>query len=77
MSDKDGGPAFPMVMPSERFTRVSDGASLRDYFAAHASAPTTLIASIEAMSKDAEEAAMVLASWRYLCADAMLKERSK
>ena len=63
----DGGPAFPCT-DAKGF--VSDGMSLRDYFAGQALAG--MLANPE-LPTDAE----YIAKWSYLNADAMLAERQK
>ena len=71
MSEKDGGPAFP-IGDSDMFNR---GMSLRDYFAAKAMgcAPSKTPYNMKSNETDSE----FIARWSYVLADAMLKEREK
>ena len=68
MTTKDnGGPAFPQML-GERYEPMStEGMSLRDYFAIHASEEDILV---QANAKTRVQA-------RYMHADAMLAEREK
>jgi hypothetical protein len=91
MSDKDGGPAFP-VTPSDRNGQYATelGMTLRDYAALHA--PADEIRDIAPNKVDdcaayigiasehylgSRDYIRVLAKARYAWADAMLKERTK
>ena len=70
MSNKDGGPAFPHPAGWRRDPHISDGMTLRDFFAA--AALTGILASPDPekrYSYATEDA------WRY--ADEMLKRREK
>ena len=73
MSDKDGGPAFPMTAGPEprvdNYHEYQTGMSLRDYFAAHA--PESARSHYEATS----DKSWIEWQWKY--ADAMLKERAR
>ena len=80
MSDKDtGGPAFPRaVREADGSTTYWHGMTLRDYFAAMAM--QGLLANprqLEPRDSDTGTVADVYAYEAYVCADAMLKERSK
>lgn len=68
MSEKDGGPAFPLT--SDRLD-MPRGMSLRDYFAA--AALNGLLAAGGGVTKSADG----WAGTAYTLADAMLKERAK
>ena len=71
-----GGPAFPFAFTDE--ARVSDGMTLRDYFAANA--PITISDAIQLFKNDGVfeftfgDVAKKLAGMRVSYADAMLKE---
>ena len=68
MSKQDnGGPAFPMCMPTAAGTGVVYGMSLRDYFAANAM--QGMLAGAE-RGLDAD-----IAKYAYKLADAMLRAR--
>jgi hypothetical protein len=75
MSDKQtGGSAFPLAnvqtnRDGEVFSYVTDGMTLRDYFAAKAM--YGMLVGLEDPNKEA------LSRWSYEMADAMLKEREK
>lgn len=85
MSDKTGGPAFPIesfTQPNGEFAWGSDGLTLRDYFAAKAmqaalSNQLLLNRIGEQVSNDLELGHMYLAEGAYRLADAMLRERDK
>jgi hypothetical protein len=71
---EDGGPAFPIAgvtLPNGEFQWPWSGASLRDYFAAHA------LQAVNVQAHVAEPAAEFIAWSVYNIADAMLAERSK
>ena len=78
----DGGPAFPRGMITESQTgadgvirhqsEMSDGMSLRDYFAAAA-----LQGIISQYTSDQPPNVNAMAKEAYLCADAMLKAREE
>jgi hypothetical protein len=72
-SINDGGPAFPLgeyvVINSVPTTALSNGMTLRDYFAA-AALPVLLTSSPQPHAEHA-------AQWAYVQADAMLAERTK
>lgn len=78
MSGRDGGPAFPAVIPLEYSEQQgksypnyeSAGMTLRDYFAA--AAITGLIAQSDKAGRADE-----FARQAYVVADAMLEERAK
>ena len=73
MSDKTGGPAFPVVELHQVTGQIYAqhfGASLRDYFAAHAPNPPPTWHGGDNGIDDCIK-------WRYYYADAMLKERAK
>ena len=80
MSEKDGGPAFPVI--SAKYDEPCEfGMSLRDYFAAHALVGQ-LSAGDRALNTFAKEAAKQdkfpgdwMAEVAYMHADAMLKAR--
>lgn len=67
MSDKDGGPAFPVGSGD---MRDPTGMTLRDYFAAKA------MQGLMASPAD-PESMEVAAKWSYKLADAMLKAREE
>ena len=67
MSDKDGGPAFPVY-----HTQLYAGMSLRDYFASLAM--QGLIASNDERTGDV---IADIPGYAYAIADAMLRERAK
>jgi hypothetical protein len=79
----DGGPAFPvpmfnrqadgMPMTAAEFFDGGNGMTLRDYFAASSLAHIPALLDANAINKSVEN----IASWSYLIADAMLKERIK
>jgi len=77
MSNDNGGPAFPIDMPSDHpmagpdSRMYSPGMSLRDYFAAAALAH--VFTQVECGDTHASRAA----EWAYVLADAMLSERNK
>ena len=85
----DSGPAFPQVQITrfcggDIFTVARDGMSLRDWFAGNESTepPTmTVKEAAELINIPVEDYnylihwADVLAKWRYMCANAMLKAR--
>ncbi len=72
MTTNTGGPAFPFAFTDE--ARVSDGMTLRDYFAAKAMA--ALIAGPD-LKEDhyEEETNEFVAARAYMIADAMLEAR--
>lgn len=76
MSDKTGGPAFPVIpwTREDNEAHASDGMSMRDYFAA-AVVPSAIRALMDAGS--AEGATKRAARIAYEVADAMLAEREK
>ena len=67
MSNKTGGPAFPLKEP---LTCDNEGLSLRDYFAAKAMQSLVSIIDGDGWMDNCAECA-------YRVADAMLKERGK
>jgi hypothetical protein len=71
MTKDTGWPAFPVVVPNEQSSIVSDGMTLRDWFAGQA------LASI-AYDYNSEEPYLTnLAKTSYAYADALIAERSK
>ena len=70
MSERDGGPAYPV--PGLQNDEAFNGMSLRDYFAAQA-----LQGSLSALSENSPHNPSWLAKWAYDMADAMLAERAK
>lgn len=67
---KDGGPAFPQIL-GERYEPMStEGMSLRDYFAIHASEE-----DIKAVMFGFSD--MSRSKARYIFADAMIAERGR
>ena len=81
MSDKTGGPAFPVcppVLPNGEkpngYPFAEEGMMLRDYFAAKA-LPAWVQAHIERSVDDLDAAQIAEECYRY--ADAMLAERAK
>lgn len=65
-----GGPAFPFAFADE--SRVSDGMTMRDYFAAKAMAGLLTTRHPDHVGQDGAE---VLSSDSYNIADAMLEAR--
>lgn len=84
MSDiDDGGPAFPTTLSHWNGANIErgPGASLRDYFAAHASdPPDEWLANMMNHHRPYEcgglEIAENIAKWKYMQADAMLAARA-
>lgn len=70
MSEKDGGPAFPVEFAQLPDKELATGLSMRDYFAAAALQGLTACQHTSGTSNDFSEKA-------YEYADAMLKEREK
>ena len=73
--EKTGGPAFPHPAGWRRDPEVSDGMTLRDYFAAKAmqSVITQEIAALRRVNEyTAKSSEDVMAEWAYKMADAML-----
>ena len=68
-SNNNGGPAFPMCMPTAAGTGVVYGMTLRDYFAVKAM-QAFLTRDVTANAAD-----KVVAAWSYETADAMLLAR--
>ena len=68
MSDNTGGPAFPV--PDIDGSKVCEGMTLRDYFAAKA---------MQGIMSDTDMtmSAPKIAEWAYMQADAMLKAREQ
>ena len=84
MSEKDGGPAFPILWPIELAdrNRMTPGMSLRDYFAGQAMQAAlgnqSMLDRMRAgVGGDLTNAHEWLAEGSYLVADSMLKERAK
>ena len=82
MNKDDGGPAFPLMMPTARQRIYSEGMTLRDYFAAKAlrgwlANPTATPVEAGINDADPQEMAQVGAVFAYTVADAMLAERNK
>lgn len=77
MSDKDGGPAFPI--PGLHADPDFNGMTLRDYFAAKAiSGALSTATGLESVDDDTLRAAFASgAKHAYMLADAMLAERAK
>lgn len=73
MSNKDGGPAFPHPAGWRRDPHISDGMTLRDYFAAHANEKD--IACHETDPRTGRLFTREVAKYRY--ASAMLKVRGQ
>lgn len=69
---KDGGQAFPIFPPADR-DQVTEGMTLRDYFAAKAMQGLIAQSSGSALNSRKH----VAAQYAYEMADAMLAERSK
>lgn len=81
-SQKDGGPAFPVMFPDRDDALCqSRGLSLRDYFAAASLVFQSTPEAQAAISRTAVAACAsmeeVAASAAYTLADAMLREREK
>ena len=74
MSNKDGGPAFPHPAGWRRDPHISDGMTLRDYFAAKA-----MVAFISAAVTVVKPSilAKTVSSAAYEIADEMLKARGQ
>lgn len=70
---KNGGPAFPMCMPTAEGTGVVYGMTLRDYFAAKAM--QAYISAYPGGSPDHLDASLWVPATAYEMADAMLEER--
>ncbi len=68
----NGGPAFPMCMPTAAGTGVVYGMTLRDYFAAKALQAELMFPEDH---RDAEDWALEVAQVSYRVADAMLRAR--
>jgi hypothetical protein len=80
MSIDTGGPAFPHPAGWRRDPHISDGMSLRDYFAAKAmqSVITQEIAALRRVNEyTAKSSEDVMAEWAFKMADAMLAAREK
>ena len=78
--EKTGGPAFPHPAGWRRDPDISDGMTLRDYFAAKAmqSVITQEIAALRRVNEyTAKSSEDVMAEWAYKMADAMLKKREQ
>lgn len=84
MSEKDGGPAFPVMTErtalsnNDNYVTVREpegGMSLRDYFAGEAL--KGYLSSPGSVGIDARDNPDHAAEWSYDQADAMLKERAK
>ena len=79
MSEKDGGPAFPMKVTTHVYSdgsrewTATPGMSLRDYFAGQALAGLT--SSTDATAEGWKIAAPIAAELSYALADAILKAR--
>lgn len=72
MSNKDGGPAFPVALGSQPDQHLcATGMSLRDYFAGQA-----IVCVLADSSSSADDIPRIAAA-AYLVADAMLAEREK
>lgn len=76
----NGGPAFPIIEMDSTFgTRVSEGMTLRDWFAGMALqgllAGQRDVILIEAGARDFPEAVSCVSEEAYFYADAMLKQR--
>jgi hypothetical protein len=74
MSERDGGPAFPLESPATEFSPgyASPGMTLRDYFAGQA-LPVCL--GVQRGRNETCEAAALAAKIAYHIADAMLEAR--
>ena len=80
MSIETGGPAFPHPAGWRRDPHISDGMTLRDYFAAKAmqSVITQEIAALRRVNEyTAKSSEDVMAEWAYKMAGAMLAAREK
>tara|TARA_R110000822_G_scaffold52773_4_gene136530 strand:- start:1062 stop:1307 length:246 start_codon:yes stop_codon:yes gene_type:complete len=80
MSIDTGGPAFPHPAGWRRDPHISDGMSLRDFFAAKAmqSVITQEIAALRRVNEyTAKSSEDVMAEWAYKMAGAMLKAREQ
>jgi hypothetical protein len=84
MSDRDGGPAFPMAagiteLPEGMaFTLQRDGMSLRDYFAGQALAGALANERFHLFGSDGDTLeSKIAAENAYAFANAMLAERAK
>lgn len=79
MSNENGGPAFPLHVPTAMrgdASETSEGMSLRDYFAA--GALQSIVGWVDGPAKkDGETYQEAMARLSYEYADAMLKERAK
>lgn len=80
MAKEDGGPAFPMKVPTfSSGEAVMPGMSLRDHFAGEAvhSIAIDIIRWEQEKGNGPEEAAATISQVAYRIADAMIAERSK
>ena len=80
MSIETGGPAFPHPAGWRRDPHISDGMTLRDYFAAKAmqSVITQEVAALRRVNEyTAKSSEDVMAEWAYKMAGAMLAAREK
>lgn len=78
MSERDGGPAFPVLVPAvegESDAIQWGGISVRDYFAAKAMHATLVVAMAGGEGSRAKETIRIVAEGAYAVADAMLKAR--
>lgn len=73
-TNKDGGPAFPMAMPTAAGIGVVYGMTLRDYFAAKA-LPVAWSAYDKGYTGQPECVEQSIAHHAYQMADAMLRAR--
>lgn len=73
MSDKTGGPAFPIVEPPTAGHSVTPGMTLRDYFAAKVMQTLVMGHLADSLDWNAHEEADIA----YQIADAMLKAREQ
>jgi hypothetical protein len=79
----DGGPAFPPHGGETLYHRISDGMSLRDWFAGQALAGLVANANLLDFLDEGQrpvsdkDFASVISKGAYFYADAMLAERSK
>lgn len=75
MGRKDGGPAFPVSDAFVDSHEGGHGASLRDYFAAHALVGLLMNDNVQNQARSLDSCEKVTAAWAYEQADAMLETR--
>ena len=75
MNKKDGGPAFPVVIPLNQSAEFFTGMTLRDWFAGKAMTTMFYPAIMESIRTDNDLDCLKVAEFAYTMADAMLKAR--